>query len=641
MKFENRKAQIASLQLRHLLEDEGGHVDERKVTESLLRVFLTKESFSSKEAVESDENEENYIYAQMQYACVKMRKYGGDAGSFFQIYTALKDLQKEDIIDFLNISSHRRPVVIPETIEARIESYIGENAKSILITDAFVYEGAFMSLIGKNADKEIVITAHDPDMVKLMSIAYSGHENVKVSGESIYRDENVGKMFDFIFSVPKFMPVRPERRRREDFSNETPREVKELDILLSSLTGNGVLVTCVPNSFAMAGGIIQRERERIQDQYKVIELSSLPGGMAPGTWIKTTFCAIAQGKTGDVLFRKYDFVDDPENRFGKPGFENDMEVKDEITLSADEFQTLQSWNIDRAFSSKDEEIAAYKYSEVKKMVLKEVASTFRGKSLPPKGEGHEGPHGPRPEDRPPMDGPRPDGRHHFEEECKGGPKPPMGGRPPFEAGCGIPHGPHGPRPEDRPPFEGEFGIPPMCPDGSPAFGEKPSESDIIEAKVINLSDLTESGIDYSNLDIVHGDANRLAKHLLKKGDVLMSARGTQIKISVFGQDEGNYIASSNINIIRCDQDVLRGEYLALFLKSKVGMKIISSLTRGATLININYTDLLDIEVPLPSLEKQDEVVARYNNGLSVYQKKVSEAQKEWNEIVDTVYSNLY
>ncbi len=627
MKIENRKAQIASLQLRHLLEDEGGHVDERKVTESLLRVFLTKESFGSEESVESNENEENYIYAQMQYACINMRKYGGDAESFYQIYTALKDLQKEDIIDFLNISSHRRQVVIPETIEATIESYIGENAKSILITDAFVYEGAFMSLIGKNADKEIVITAHDPDMVKLMSIAYSGHENVKVSGESIYRDDNVGKMFDFIFSVPKFMPVRPERRRREDFNNETPREVKELDTLLSSLTENGVLVTCVPNSFAMAGGIIQRERERIQDQYKVIELSSLPGGMAPGTGIKTTFCAIARGKTGDVLFRKYDFVDDPENRFGKPGFENDMEVKDEITLSADEFHALQSWNIDRAFSSKDEEISAYKYSEVKKTVLKEVASTFRGKSLPPKGEG---PHGPRPDDRPPVDGSGPEGRPHFEEECRGprdqhGPKPPMGG----------------PRPEGRSPFEGECGRPPFCSDGRPAFGEKPSEADIIEAKVINLSDMTESGIDYSNLDIAHGDANRLAKHLLKKGDVLMSARGTQIKIAVFGQDEGNYIASSNINIIRCDQDILRGEYLALFLKSKVGMKIISSLTRGATLININYTDLLDIEVPLPSLEKQDEVVARYNNGLAEYQKKVSEAQKEWNEIVETVYSNLY
>ncbi len=631
MRIENRKAELAAMQLRNLIEDERGHMDRRAVTDCLLRVFLTKESFGESNSGEENENDAAYVYAQMHSACINMEKFNGDADYFYQIYTALKDLDKDDIIPFLNISSHRRPVRIPESLEERIESFIPEDAQNILITDAFTYEGAFVSLIKKNADKKIVITAHDPDMVKLMSIAYSGYQNVTVRDEHVFRDDVCEASFDFIFSVQRFMPVRPERRRREEFNNETPREVRQFDSLLSSLSEKGTLVTCVPNSFAMEEGRIQRERERIQGLYRIVELSSLPGGMMRGFEIKTTFCVITQGKTENVIFRKYDYVDDPNTRFERPRFENDLEVKDEIVLSADDFYALQSWNIDKAFSTKDEEVANYKYSEVKKTVLREVASTFRGKALPPRGEGPEGPHGPRPEDRPPMDGPRCDDRPPMDRpEGPHGPRPE--GRPPMDLR----------RPEDRPPHhEGECHRPHPCPEERRGFEERPEKHNLIEIKVINLSDISDSGIDYLHLPTIPAAEDRIARHLLKKGDVLISSRGTQLKIAVFDKDDGNYVASSNFNIIRCDQECLRGEYLALFLKSKVGGKIISSLKRGQGLININYNDLLGIEVPVPPIEKQNEVVSKYIAGLKAYQEKISKAQEEWNEIIEAVNANLY
>lgn len=159
--------------------------------------------------------------------------------------------------------------------------------------------------------------------------------------------------------------------------------------------------------------------------------------------------------------------------------------------------------------------------------------------------------------------------------------------------------------------------------------------------VINISDITETGINYEGLDTIEEEPRKIAKYILEEGDVLVTSRGTLVKVAVFHDNGKTCIASSNINVIRTKNKVLNGEYLKLFLESSVGNKILKSLQRGTTIVNINYQDLGTIEVPVPMMEKQIELVSKYNEGLKIYKELLATAELAWNKVKSEIQEDLF
>lgn len=159
--------------------------------------------------------------------------------------------------------------------------------------------------------------------------------------------------------------------------------------------------------------------------------------------------------------------------------------------------------------------------------------------------------------------------------------------------------------------------------------------------VINISDISETGINYSSLDTIDGSESKLDRYLLEDGDVLITSRGTVIKTAVFKSQEKQCIASANINIVRTNKKVLLGAYLKLFLDSPAGNKMLKMLQRGETIVNINYQDILTLDVPTPSLEEQSSIIREYESGLELYKKTISAAEEAWLSIQDNIKKNLY
>lgn len=158
--------------------------------------------------------------------------------------------------------------------------------------------------------------------------------------------------------------------------------------------------------------------------------------------------------------------------------------------------------------------------------------------------------------------------------------------------------------------------------------------------VINISNLTETGIDYGGLEMLDEEERKVARYALEEGDVLVTSRGTTIKTAVFHKQNSTCIPSANINVIRPSTRI-RGEYLKLFLESPVGDKMLKSLQRGTTVMNINYKDLGDLEIPLLSLEEQDNLISEYNEALSLYRKTLEAAEEAWNGVKKNIQSRLY
>ena len=80
--------------------------------------------------------------------------------------------------------------------------------------------------------------------------------------------------------------------------------------------------------------------------------------------------------------------------------------------------------------------------------------------------------------------------------------------------------------------------------------------------------------------------------------------------------------------------MLDSTYLKIFLDSPVGNRIISGAQQGMTVMNISYKDLKVLEVPIPTLEKQQAVAKEYLDELKKYKETVAAAEQRWAEVLD-------
>lgn len=158
--------------------------------------------------------------------------------------------------------------------------------------------------------------------------------------------------------------------------------------------------------------------------------------------------------------------------------------------------------------------------------------------------------------------------------------------------------------------------------------------------VINISNITDTGIAYEMLDYISEEERKIARYRLQSGDVLVTSRGTVIKTAVFKAQKFPCIPSANMNVIRPEENI-RGDFIKLFLESPAGVKLLKRLQRGVNVMNINYKDLQEIEVPLLPLEDQDRLIEEYYSGLELYQQMMEAAREAWSGVQTDIRSKLY
>ena len=151
--------------------------------------------------------------------------------------------------------------------------------------------------------------------------------------------------------------------------------------------------------------------------------------------------------------------------------------------------------------------------------------------------------------------------------------------------------------------------------------------------VVNISNIGEYDIDYDSLDHLDEEERKVMNYLLKEGDVLIPARGTAIRTAIFHEQSYPCIASSNVIVIRPEPKMLNSTYLKLFLDSPLGEKMINGVQQGITIINISYKDLKSLEIPLASIEEQQQKADEYIRELTIYKDTIAAAEKRWNEVL--------
>ena len=130
---------------------------------------------------------------------------------------------------------------------------------------------------------------------------------------------------------------------------------------------------------------------------------------------------------------------------------------------------------------------------------------------------------------------------------------------------------------------------------------------------MTVSDIDDCGELIEDLGTFDNDKD-LDKYLLKENDILISTKGTRIKICMIDKlKNSNTIYHGNLSLIRVKDNRLNPAYLKLFLESERGQIELKSIQTGMSIISINSTQLSKINVPLLSREEQDQIVEKYSS----------------------------
>lgn len=128
---------------------------------------------------------------------------------------------------------------------------------------------------------------------------------------------------------------------------------------------------------------------------------------------------------------------------------------------------------------------------------------------------------------------------------------------------------------------------------------------------LRLSDITDGRIG-NELPHLRELDPKTERQWLRTGDLIVSKNGAPFKVAVADVPEGQTImANGNLYIIRLDTDKIDPHFVAAFLASDDGKELMDRMVVGTAIPNLPLRNLKDIELPVPSMEKQEEVARRY------------------------------
>lgn len=138
------------------------------------------------------------------------------------------------------------------------------------------------------------------------------------------------------------------------------------------------------------------------------------------------------------------------------------------------------------------------------------------------------------------------------------------------------------------------------------------------------SNLQKGELDLSDIKFIKEElANQLTYS--KKDEIIVCIAGT-VGESVVNTSEVPLAINQNITALGINSKVINLNYLNYFLNTELNIELTKRLCSIATILYLNNTNLLSLNIPLPPLEKQDEI-AKHIQAIRTHAKQLQEEAK--------------
>ncbi len=162
--------------------------------------------------------------------------------------------------------------------------------------------------------------------------------------------------------------------------------------------------------------------------------------------------------------------------------------------------------------------------------------------------------------------------------------------------------------------------------------------------VIQIKDVEDGTILFDNLEHLPVQPQRLERVVAKPGDILVSGRGTRLKIAVVPEYEGTVLVSSMFVILRLRdsrKQRISPYYIKRFLESPIGQYYLTAHQRGTMAPVLTPNDIGSIPLPLIDINKQNEMVRQLEEADELVQKALEERKKRYFEAYQSwLFSDL-
>jgi type I restriction enzyme S subunit len=132
--------------------------------------------------------------------------------------------------------------------------------------------------------------------------------------------------------------------------------------------------------------------------------------------------------------------------------------------------------------------------------------------------------------------------------------------------------------------------------------------------VIRMGNLQGGYLDLSDLKYIEMSATEAARYKLNVGDVLINRTNSLElvgKAATFGVEEGVWLYASYLVRVEVDRERVIPEFVSSVINSALGRGyVLRTARRAIGMVNLNAKEMAKFPIPVPSLNEQEQVVAR-------------------------------
>lgn len=160
-----------------------------------------------------------------------------------------------------------------------------------------------------------------------------------------------------------------------------------------------------------------------------------------------------------------------------------------------------------------------------------------------------------------------------------------------------------------------------------------------EYQLLQLADVQDGKIQFEQLNAIDLDPEKANAYEVIEGDILLSSRGSAIKIAVVPQLDRKLVASHNFIIIRPNNDV-NSYFIKSFLESPIGTYYITSKQKGTAVTVLSVKDIESILVPKIDADIQRALGKKFLNADNELEDAIRLAKEKYNANYYDLYEKM-
>ena len=158
-------------------------------------------------------------------------------------------------------------------------------------------------------------------------------------------------------------------------------------------------------------------------------------------------------------------------------------------------------------------------------------------------------------------------------------------------------------------------------------------------RVIRLADIENGEISYDQCHFYNNTSDfSKNRYILKKGDILLSSRGTIFKVAVVREDIEMMIPSGYLTCVRLSPKIeISADYVASYIQSLKPFEIAPDLNeqKHGVAFRIRAVDIFNINIPIADAEVQKKIEKLIRERLGSM-KEIDKKKKEVKKIISTI-----